>query len=255
MDLYIRSFPDGEPVRFLRPPGDQPAVASGNVFSCRLVPGNGPYCGQVEAEFALKLEEGRLFVGGRFRALSDVGHPLEIGLGMPFRPQSWQRQLFPRNPWLGLHPRQESPVRLLFLADPADATVASATGNWNFLPFGILQGSDRYVLWGGFDLGRRIVLSPGNFGSVPAVTLCEKPGRRARRSNWPSRFVVFPGPRRTFPPFSVGIFPIAPSSVPLAGDLFPVQHWTPRVLPARGRSGHARHPHQPPESKSRSEVF
>jgi hypothetical protein len=234
VDLYIRSFPDGEPVRFLRPPGDQPAVASGNVFSCRLVPGNGPYCGQVEAEFALKLEESRLFVGGRFRALSDVGHPLEIGLGMPFRPQSWQRQLFPRNPWLVLHPRQESPVRLLFLADPADATVASATGNWNFFPFGILQGSDRYVLWGGFDLGRRIVLSPGNFGSVPAVTLAPKTWPKGKTLELAFSVCSFPRSEKDFPALLRWYLSHCTSSDPLAGDLFPVKHWTPRVLPAGG---------------------
>ena len=174
VDLYIRDFPDGEPVRFLCQPGQRAAVSTGSEFRCLMVPEAGPRRGEVEARFAMAVEGNRLSVSGRLTALCDIRRPVETGLGMPFRPASWQRQLFPRNPWLLLDPRQESPVRLPFMADPEDATVASTTGNWNFYPFGILQGPDRQVLWGGMDLGQRMILSPGNFGSVPAITLAPK---------------------------------------------------------------------------------
>jgi hypothetical protein len=237
VDLYIRDFPDGEPVRFVRKPGGQPAEETGSQFCCLTVPETAPRRGEVEARFTLTLCDNRLSISSRLTALCNLRGPVEIGLGMPFRPAAWRRQLLPRNPWLVLDPRQPGPVRLPFMADPDDATVANTAGGWNFYPFGILDGRDRQVLWGGMDLGRRMVLSPGNFGSLPAVTLAPKVWRKGETRSLEFSAYSFPKAEKDFPAVLRWYLCHATSSDPLTRGLFPVRDFAPRMLPAGGGVG------------------
>ncbi len=231
MDLYLRDWDGGRPARFR----GRGCRFHGNAsFEATMAPADGEHRDAVEARVELRLEADQLSFTARLTATRAIAHPVEIGLGLPFEPRSWRRQVFPRLPWLALDPRQESPVRLPFLADPNDATLPTNTGNWIYYPFGLLEREDRTILWGGMDLAKRSVLSPGNYGSAPAVTLAPK--------QWPrGKTMELSLAMRGFTEGTTEILrwylSNCRSSDPLTADLFPVRDWTPRVFPQGGGLG------------------
>jgi len=231
VDLYIRTWDGGSPTRFH---GRGCTFHGNESFEATMAPVEGDYRDAVEARVGLRLDADQLGITARLTAKQAITHPVEIGLGLPFEPQSWRRQVFPRLPWLALDPRQAGLVRLPFLADPNDATLPSNTGNWIYYPFGLLEREDRTILWGGMDLAKRTVLSPGSYGSVPAVTLTPK--QWAKGKTLELSLVL-----RGFTEDMTGILrwylSNCRSSDPLTADLFPVRDWTPRVFPQGGGVG------------------
>lgn len=236
LDLYVRRYPDGLPVSFLRK-GDTPATLTAKCFTSEMEPKDGEYAGCIKADFSVELVDNILLFKAGLTATKAIDHPVEIGLGAPFRPEAWQRQLFPRYPWLILHPQQRTPVRLPFLADPEDATVSAYTGNWIFYPMSILQRDDRSVIWGGLDVGRRLVLSPGNHGCVPAVTLAPKTWPKGKRLELAFVMRGLHGQDKEFPRALRWYLANCHSTDPLTKDIFPIRDWTPRTLPKGGGVG------------------
>lgn len=239
MDFYVRRFPDGRPVRFRRSTNEQ-RIARGSdapAFRCRMRPEEGPYCDALSADLDLRLEGQQLRIAVRATGLREIDHPVEIGLGLPFQPEVWRRQVFPRLPWLALSPRQEGQVRLPFLADPEDATVPSATGNWVFYPIGLLEGTDRTILWGGMDLGKRVVLSPNNHGCVPSITSAPRRWPKGKTLELALTLQGFVEPGNGLPQVLRWFLSHCHSTDPLTSDLFPVRDWTPRTFPKGGGVG------------------
>ncbi len=239
IDLYIKDFPAGEPVRFIsqQTPSER-AIRDKDFLECFLIPEGGPFKDKVRADFKVSVERELLSISAEITSLSEINQPVEIGLGLPFRPSDWERQIFPRLPWLILPSKETTSLRLLYLSDPDDLTVASATGGWNFYPFGILEGKDRSVLWGNLDLGKRLVLSPGNYGSVPAITLAPKDWPKGKRFKLELIMRSFPGfQEKQFYKILRWYLSHCQSSDPLTRDLFPVRDWTPRVFKNGGGVG------------------
>ncbi|MBI3920984.1 MAG: hypothetical protein HY318_06140 [Armatimonadetes bacterium] len=239
LDLYVRQLPEGAPVRFvgasagsLRKEGNQATS-----FECVVRAETEAFRDALDARLRMKLNGAQLDITARFTARHGIDGPVEIGLGLPFRPEAWRRQVYPRLPWLALSPRQEGQIRLPFLADPDDATVASATGNWIFYPFGLLEGNDRIILWGSMDVGRRLVMSPNNYGSVPAVTLAPKRWPKGKTLELALTMRAFAKPESDLPGVLRWYLSHCHSSDPLTSDLFPVRDWTPRVFAKGGGVG------------------
>jgi hypothetical protein len=231
VDLYIRKWDGGIPARFR---GRGCTFHGNESFEATMTPAGGDYRDAVEARVGLRLDADQLSITARLTATQAIAHPVEIGLGMPFEPHSWRRQVFARLPWLALDPHQESPVRLPFLADPNDATLPSNTGNWIYYPFGLLERDDRTVLWGDTDLAKRTVLSPGNCDSAPAVTLAPKQWTKGTTLELS---LALRGFTEAATEILRWYLSNCRSSDPLTADLFPVRDWTPRVFPQGGGVG------------------
>ena len=237
VDLYIRRFDSSDPVRFRQ--SDKiapfrPHEEARKSPSSMMQPVDDAWRDRIAAELIYDIVEDDLVITADFKALQNLDRPVEIGLGIPFSPDQWERIAIPRLPWLALSPQQSGGVRLPFLADPNDATVTSDTGNWVHYPFGILQSESSSVFWGSMDIGRRIVLAPGNNGCGPAVTLAPRTWAQDTMKRLSIRLRAFP---RCTTEVVRWYLSHCISSDPLTNDLFPVRDWTPRTLPGGGGIG------------------
>jgi len=235
IDVYIRSWPRGRPVRLRATARERHAYK--DTFACVLQPEDPPFRDMIQARYEVKLDAEKLTVSSVFTATEDIDQAVEIGLGLPFSPDRWRRQIFAHCPWLALSPRQERAIRFPFLADPNDATVASNVGNWVFYPMGLLDGDDRIVFWGGMDLGRRVVLAPNNYGSVPAITLAPKRWSKGETKTLQFTLKSFPKPANGLADVLRWYLSNCRSSDPLTQDLFPVKEWTARIFAQGGGVG------------------
>ncbi|MHB9071363.1 MAG: LamG domain-containing protein [Sedimentisphaerales bacterium] len=234
IDLYVRTIPDGQPVRFGQ---SEKACSKANSFECALTPIE-PNCRQlVKANYSVKLEGDQLRIDAKFTSLKDINYPVEIGVGLPFKPDQWERQIFARCPWLALSLEQNNQLRFPFLSDPNDATVASSAGNWIFYPMGLLDSKDRMVFWGNMDIGKRIVLAPNNYGSLPAVTLAPKSWPKGVTKTLSFTVKSFSKPQNGLPQALKWYLSNCTSSDPLTSDLFPIRDWSPRVFAKGGGVG------------------
>ncbi|MCH2124110.1 MAG: hypothetical protein MK165_04925 [Pirellulaceae bacterium] len=231
VDVYIKEFDASQTVRFK---GLSAALLDSQRITSRLQTEEMSWRGKMAAEIQYALVDQDLEIQVDFTALENLQSPVEIGLGIPFYPEHWERNAIPRLPWLALDPQQPNPVRLPFLASAEDATVTSDTGNWVHYPFGILQNESTSVFWGNMDLGQRTVLAPGNFGSGPAVTLAPKTWAAGEAKRLVLRLRAFP---RATTEVLRWYLSHCVSSDPLTQDLFPVQDWSARTLPDGGGLG------------------
>ena len=231
VDLYVRGFESAEPIRFSLAKDVapfRPFEESRKSPSALMQPHSDPWKGKIAAELIFDSSDAEdLIITAEFKALQKLDKPVEIGLGIPFSPDQWERIAMPRLPWFQLSPRQSSSVRLPFLADPNDATVTSDAGSWVHYPFGILQNSNSSVFWGSMDIGKRVVLAPGNHGCGPALTLAPKTWKQGETKRLSIRLRAFP---RSTTEVMRWYLSNCVSSDPLTKDLFPVRDWTPRTL-------------------------
>lgn len=237
VDVYIRDFDLGTPIRFRESSKVKPFRPYGEARkspSAMMLPVEAAWQKMIVAELIYDIVDDDLVVTADFQALENLDRPVEIGLGIPFSPEQWERIAIPRLPWLQLSPKQSGGVRLPFLADPNDATVTSDTGSWVHYPFGILQSKTSSVFWGSMDLGKRVVLAPGNHGCGPAVTLAPKTWAKGEMKRLSLRLRAFP---RCTTEVLRWYLSHCVSSDPLTRDLFPVRDWTPRTLPGGGGVG------------------
>ena len=237
VDVYIRSFDSSDPIRFKRSKDVNSFRSIEEVQkspSSMMQPANDAWRDKVAAELIVDVVDNDMVITADFKALQELDEPLEIGLGIPFSPEQWERIAIPRLPWLALSPVQSPGVRLPFLADPKDATITSDAGSWVHYPFGILQNETSSVFWGSMDIGKRVVLAPGNNGSGPAVTLAPKKWMKGETKRLSIRLRAFP---RGTTEVLRWYLSNCVSSDPLTKDLFPVRDWTPRTLPGGGGLG------------------
>ena len=237
VDVYIRDFDSSKPVRFRESNKVQPFRAYEEARkspSSMMLPVETVWQKEVVAELIYQIIDDDLVVTADFKALDSFDRPVEIGLGIPFSPEQWERIAMPRLPWLQLSPKQSGGVRLPFLADPNDATVTSDTGSWVHYPFGILQSDSSSVFWGSMDLGKRVVLAPGNHGCGPAVTLAPKTWVKGEMKRLSLRLRAFP---RCTTEVLRWYLSHCVSSDPLTRDLFPVRDRRPRTLSGGGGVG------------------
>ena len=234
VDVYVRSPDSNAAIRFSASgtaAADPPPVSDGKSRSSMMQPTDAAWRDRIAAELTLNISGNDMLITASFTALQDLDSPVEIGLGVPFSPDQWKRIAIPRLPWLELSPVQSSGVRLPFLARPDDATVTSDAGSWVHYPFGILQNETSSVFWGSMDIGKPIVLAPGNHGCGPAVTLSPKTWPRGERKRLSLRLRAFP---RCTTEVVRWYLSNCVSSDPLTRDLFPVRDWTPRTVPDGG---------------------
>lgn len=96
--------------------------------------------------------------------------PCYLQVAAPFNPAPWQRQFFPRLPYLILKPEEAATVRYLARAD--DATPSAGWSGIFFYPFGVLENEREFLFWGSMDLGRYCVLTPNaRPRCLPCLTL------------------------------------------------------------------------------------
>ncbi len=102
-----------------------------------------------------------------------VDQPTEVVANGVFAPGGWQRQFYPRLPYLQLPPEAKATVR--FLADRDDATAVPDSPHVVFYPFGVLESDAGFVIWGAPDVGMYAVLTPNAVEtSIPCLSLRPK---------------------------------------------------------------------------------
>jgi hypothetical protein len=144
----------------------------------------------------------------------------EVFVGCAFEPSAWQRQFFPRLPYLVQAP--EAPAVMRFAAEADDATTPAEAPRSAFYPFGVLESERAFVLWGSPDVGRFAVVSPNLVAqSVPGLSL--KPKRLAVGQQLTFDLVLkrFDKPECRYRDVLRWYLRSAESSDPLVRDLFP----------------------------------
>lgn len=237
VDIYARNLDSNETTYFHRERNtrnDGELQHGRNSRGFRLAPSDDAWKEKITTHITYELIENDLSIRAEFTSLQNINHPTEIGLGIPFIADQWQRNAIPRLPWFELDPRQNSDVRLPFLADPNDATLTSDEGSWVHYPWGIFQNNKSSVFWGSMDIGKRVVLAPGNNGAGPAITLAPKRWTAGESKTLSLRLRAFrPGTTEVVRWYLSNCI----SSDPLTNDLFPVSDWAPRTLPNGGGLG------------------
>ncbi|MBM3472670.1 MAG: hypothetical protein FJX75_05290 [Armatimonadetes bacterium] len=146
--------------------------------------------------------------------------PTEVFVGCGFEPAEWERQFFPRLPYLVQAP--EAPTMMRFAADANDATTPADAPRSAFYPFGVLESDRVFVLWGSPDVGRFAVISPNLVApSAPGFSL--RPKRLAAGQGLTFDLVLkrFDKPQCRYRDVLRWYLRSAESSDPLVRDLFP----------------------------------
>lgn len=95
--------------------------------------------------------------------------PYELLLSAPFEPKNWERQFYPRLPYLILPP--DKPATIRFLAKADDWTELQELGVY-FYPFGVLENKKQFLIWGSIDIGKYALLTPNLLPKhIPAICL------------------------------------------------------------------------------------
>lgn len=101
--------------------------------------------------------KGGLLLSCRISPKRGLESPYELLLSAPFEPKAWERQFYPRLPYLVLPP--DSPALIRFLAEVNDWTELKELGVF-FYPIGILENKTHFFLWGSIDIGKYALLTP-----------------------------------------------------------------------------------------------
>lgn len=113
--------------------------------------------------------KGGLLLSTKITALKTLNTPYELLLSSPFEPKNWERQFYPRLPYLILP--SHAPATIRFLAEKNDWTKLEELGVY-FYPFGILENRFHFLLWGSLDIGRYALLTPNLVPNhIPAFCL------------------------------------------------------------------------------------
>jgi len=153
-------------------------------------------------------------------ATRDVTQPTEIVVSCLFQPTEWQRQFYPKLPYLQLPP--EAQARLRFVASRDDATAPADSPHCLFYPFGVLESARRFLLWGQGDLGRFAVLTPNAVEhGVPGLSFRPKTLARGQTVVFDLLLKAFPKPECRYRDVLAWYLRSVESSDPVAHDLFP----------------------------------
>jgi len=176
--------------------------------------------GLLAASVSASSRHGALRLQVALLATRAAEQPTEVVVRCPFEPAAWQRQFFPRLPYLQQPP--EAPVLLRFAADASDATTFAEAPQVGFYPFGVLESNAAFVLWGCPDVGRYAVLSP-NLGEpgVPCLSLRPKRLSAGQRVEFDLILMRFDKPATKYRDVLGWYLRSAYSSDPLVRDLFP----------------------------------
>ncbi len=113
--------------------------------------------------------KGGLLLSCKISLKQESNSPYELLLSAPFKPKSWERQFYPRLPYLILPP--DSPATIRFLAIENDWTELQELGVY-FYPFGVLENKTHFLLWGSIDIGKYALLTPNLLpNNIPAMCL------------------------------------------------------------------------------------
>lgn len=122
--------------------------------------------------------------------------PLELLLSSIFDPSKWERQFYPRLPYLVLPP--SSPANIRFLAEENDWTELKEWPAVFFYPFGILENNTHFLLWGSLDIGKFALLTPNLIPNhIPAI--CFRPRSLKKNETLKLELFIKSFPKNKFP--------------------------------------------------------
>ena len=126
----------------------------------------------------------------------DIGSPRELLLSFIFDPSKWERQFYPRLPYLVLPP--SSPANIRFLAEENDWTELKEWPDVFFYPFGILENNTHFLLWGSLDIGKFALLTPNLIPNhIPAI--CFRPKSLKKNETLKFELYIKSFPKNKFP--------------------------------------------------------
>ncbi|MBC7327343.1 hypothetical protein H5T87_04420 [bacterium] len=148
-------------------------------------------------ELSPQLKKGGLSINCKIIPKRDLEGEHELLLTAPFEPSHWDRQFYPRLPYLVLPP--DSPATIRFLAKENDWTELQELGVY-FYPFGILENRNHFILWGSLDIGKFALLTPNLIPNhIPAI--CLRPLKISRTQPLSFELFLKSFPKSKFPKY------------------------------------------------------
>jgi hypothetical protein len=142
----------------------------------------------------------------------------EVVLRSSFDPGVWQRQFFSSGKYIIKSPDEFVALRYLASADDASGQTEFAYD----YPFGVLESSQGYLLWGAMDLGRFRWVTPNHvLQSVPCFTVIPKRVIAVSPADFDMTLRWFPKPQNRYRDVLRWYLRSVEDSDPLTRDLLP----------------------------------
>ena len=142
------------------------------------------------------IHKGGLELSCEIKTKKDIDAPYELLLSSMFDPAKWERQFYPRLPYLVLPP--SSPANIRFLAEENDWTELKEWPAVFFYPFGVLENDTHFLLWGSLDIGKFALLTPNLIpNNIPA--LCLRPNSLRKNESLKLELFLKCFPKSKFP--------------------------------------------------------
>ncbi len=185
MQLYLKSQAPGVDGDFNRAVTME--TGPGQV-TVRVVSDNPAVASLAEAEVIYQLEDNRLVTKSVVKYLKDSPEAFQLGLRNVFRAHDWQRNIFMSFPIQAKPPA--TVVRAAFLYGVHDNSVKNMNVRY---PGAVLEGNDRYLLWGSYDLGKFAMLTPNDIpGRLPSQQVNPTGVKAGETQVFESIYTVFP---------------------------------------------------------------
>lgn len=186
MQLYIKSSSSGID-------GNFDTVVDGyfdgnNSVVCSLTSSDPAVAEMAEAKVTYTLDGDKFTVTGDIIFKKDDPNNYQCGLRNVFRPDEWLRNIC-----LTFPVSVKEPV-LPFLAkshySPGDLGVPTINQHY---PFCILEGDDRWMVWGDFEIGKFVMLSPNDiYGRLPSQQKNPDSVKAGMVQSFSSNYLILP---------------------------------------------------------------
>ena len=197
------------------------------VWKFTLTSSNRELAELADAEITYTFKDGRLDVAAEIIAKKDDSRPFQIGLRSVFRADEWKRNILASWPVQGFPAATR--LRSSFHYAPNDSS--SNTIGIIRLPFSVLEGTDRFLLLGSFDLGRFTCFSPNDIAwRLPSQQMNPKTLSAGEKFRFDSVYAVFPKANHEFTQVMRYYIDHVYSSMPLMKDLVKRQDSTDRYF-------------------------
>ena len=162
--------------------------ADDGAIVCRLTSDNPELAALAEARIKYSLDETDFGVQAEITYLKDDPRPFQAGLRSVFLAEEWRRNIYMTFPIL---PQSaQNTVRLSFLYDASDDGVKNFSSGY---PCAVLEGEDRFLLWGSYDLGRFTLLTPNDISwRLPSQQANPIRLKAGEKQVFASNYTVFP---------------------------------------------------------------
>ncbi len=186
MQLYLKSEAAGID-------GDFDIVLNGefrddNTLVCLLTSSDPATAAMADAEVVYTLDGEKFTVDGKIIFKADDDNQYQCGMRNVFRPDDWQRNICLTYPVSAKTP--DIHFRSISFYDTNDTTVQTMYQNY---PFVILEGDDRWMVWGDFEIGKFVMLTPNDIAwRLPSQQKNPASVKKGMVQSFNSNYIILP---------------------------------------------------------------